>query len=706
VINRKKSFCTMGNGEDLLFGRKLAVVHIIYAQRPICFNGRKDGQAPMAKITTAQRKRIAIFFAFIFFLLLILVGRIAWVQFVDGKKLTEKAAQQLQESRSLQSPRGAIYDRNGRKLAVSAMTKSLYVNPAVLNIDPDEAANLLAPILEMKPEDIKERLTRQSNFVWLKRTLEPDKSKAVIALIKERKLTGFHFEEESRRYYPNDVLAAQVLGFVGTDDVGLDGIEMSMDKTIKGERIKKIFETDSHGIPIFKSIFSYTSHSQGKNVYLTLDSTIQFIAEKSLDAAMARTHARAATVIIMNPKTGEILAMANRPSYDPNYFYRFGQKEWKNRAVSDLYEPGSTFKSIIAAVALQEKTVRPNDIFVDKGYVDVSGRVIRNWDGGGSGALSFIDIIKNSVNTGFVQVGLKVGAAKLNEYIRAFGFGQVTGVELPGEEEGLLFSARNMSASDVATMSIGQGVAVTPLQLVTAVSAIANNGLLLKPHIVREVRTDDGTVERMANVEPVRQVISPEIAKELVGMLEKVVSEGGGQKAIVKGYHFAGKTGTAEKLRQDGGGYESGHYIASFVGFGPVEDPQVVALVVIDDPSGVYYGGQIAAPVFSEIMTQVVRYLNLPPQGSVNAGAQWSLPVAASKPSSSQSVYKGNVPAGKKVVPHVIGKTMKEAGELLNSQGLAFVPEGSGIAVKQSVSAYSLVDADSEIVVYFEARPR
>jgi stage V sporulation protein D (sporulation-specific penicillin-binding protein) len=262
-----------------------------------------------------------------------------------------------------------------------------------------------------------------------------------------------------------------------------------------------------------------------------------------------------------------------------------------------------------------------------------------------------------------------------------------------------------MSTSDLATMSIGQGVAVTPLQLITAVSAIANNGLLLKPHIVREVRTEDGTVERAVNAEPVRQVISPETAKELIGLLEKVVSEGGGQKAIVKGYHFAGKTGTAEKLRQNGGGYESGHYIASFVGFGPVEDPQIAALVVIDDPSGVYYGGQIAAPVFSEIMTQVVRYLNLLPQGSVNVNSQWTLPAVENKSSSVSNSYKGIVPNGKKVVPNVIGKTMKEAGEMLNSQGLAFIPEGSGVAVKQSVGAYTVVDADSEVTVYFEARP-
>ena len=467
--------------------------------------------------------------------LLFLVGRIAWVQFVDGKHLAEQASMQLKERKVLQSPRGAIYDRNGRELAISNMTKSLYVNPAILNKEPAELANLLAPALEMKPADIKEKLMQTGNFVWLKRTLENDKAQEIMTIIKQHKLTGLEFIDESKRYYPNDSLAAHVLGFVGTDDIGLDGIENSMDKIIKGELIQKVFETDSHGIPIFKSIFAYTTRNHGKSVTLTLDSTIQFIVEQSLDAVMARTHAQAATVIIMNPKTGEILAMASRPGYNPNYFNRYGEKEWRNRAVSNIYEPGSTFKSIVAAAALQEKTVRPSDTFIDRGYVEVSGQRIQNWSGEGYGRVQFIDIIKNSINTGFVQVGMKLGAAKMDEYVRAFGFGKITGIELPGEESGLLFNLHDMRDSDLATMSIGQSIAVTPLQLLTAVSAIANNGVLLKPHIVREIDNAAGLPDQITAVEAVRQVISPETAQELAGLLEKVISEGGGKKGAIAG---------------------------------------------------------------------------------------------------------------------------------------------------------------------------
>jgi stage V sporulation protein D (sporulation-specific penicillin-binding protein) len=657
----------------------------------------------MPEISTDKRKHIAKFFVFLLLLLLFLAGRIAWVQFVDGKHLTERSAMQLQESKALQSPRGAIYDRNGRELAISSMTKSVYANPAILNKEPAELANLLAPALEMKPAVIKERLTQTGNFVWLKRTLENDKAQEIAALIKQYKLTGLEFIEESKRYYPNDSLAAHVLGFVGTDDIGLDGIENSMDKVIKGELIQKVFETDSHGIPIFKSIFAYTTRNHGKSVTLTLDSTIQFIVERSLDAAMARTHAQAATVIIMNPKTGEILAMASRPGYNPNYFYQYGEREWKNRAVSNIYEPGSTFKSIVAAAALQENVVRPNDTFIDRGYVEVSGRRIQNWSGDGYGRVPFVDIIKYSINTGFVQVGMKLGAAKLNDYVRAFGFGKITGIELPGEEEGLLFHPRDMKDSDLATMSIGQSVAVTPLQLLTAVSAIANNGVLLKPHIIRAIDNADQSSDQLTVPEPIRQVISPATAQELIGLLEKVISEGGGQKGAVKGYHFAGKTGTAEKLRQDGGGYETGHYIASFVGFGPVEDPQIAALVIIDDPVGSYYGSEIAAPIFSEIITQVMRYLNIRPPAPP-AVAMQPLPSAASPAFTTEKATAKPAPPGKRIVPDVRGQTMREAAETLNSQGLAFLPVGSGIAVRQNVSAYSAVDPGTEVIVYFEAR--
>lgn len=644
------------------------------------------------------RKLIAIFLVVILAAIFGLAGRIAWVQFVNGPKLAERARSQLIESKELQSPRGTIYDRNGRELAISSLTKSLYVNPQQFNKDPVAISDQLAPILSMKPEDIRTRLMASSSFVWLKRTLEPDAAERVITLIKEQNITGLYFIEESKRYYPNNRLAANVLGFVGTDDIGLDGVEKTLDKTIKGVLTRQVVDTDNHGIPIFKSILAFSPAKQGKSVYLSVDSTIQFIVEQSLDKVMARTKAKAATVIIMNPRTGEILAMACRPTYNPNQFYRYGAAEWKNRALSIIYEPGSTFKSIVAAAALQEKLVTANDRFVDNGYVEVSGRRIKNWSGDSYGPVSFTDVIKNSINTGFVQIGLRLGADRLNQYARAFGFGKTTDIELPGEEEGLLFNPKDMRESDLATMAIGQSIAVTPLQLLTAVAAIANDGVLLKPHIVKEIYNADGTLAEATPTERVRQAITPDTARELTALLEKVVASGGGKKAAVKGYRFAGKTGTAEKLKE-GGGYEAGRYIASFVGFGPVEDPQVAALVVIDDPEGAYYGGEIAAPVFSEIMTQVLRYLNIRPQDAGDLKA-----VSTQRAVVPDSPALRPAPKGKVVVPGVIGRTMREAGDSLAGAGLSFIPVGTGIAVRQSVPPNTAVEPATEVTVYFEPR--
>lgn len=648
-------------------------------------------------------KRIAIFVTVIIAALFMLAGRLAWIQFVQGEKLSEKARGQVLENRGLLSPRGTIFDRNGREMAVSFLAKSLYVDPEEFmssGQNADAIANLLAPVLETKAADIKEALSAGGRFVWVKRTLDPTVSEKVSSLIKEHDIKGLAFIEESKRYYPNDNLAAQVLGFVGTDDIGLDGLEMALDGTIKGSLSKHTIDTDNRGIPIFQSIFTFAPPKQGKNVYLTLDSTIQFIVEESLDKAMASTKAAGATVIVMNPRTGDILAMANRPTFNPNQFYKYGPENWKNRAVSNLYEPGSTFKSIVAAAAVQEGLVRPDERFIDKGYVEVSGRRIKNWSGDSYGDISFTDVIKNSINTGFVEVGMRLGAARLNNYTRAFGFGQATNIELPGEGEGILFKSENMRDSDIATMSIGQSIAVTPLQLVTAVAAIANDGVLLRPHIIKEIQNEDGSVYSAASTQVVRQVISLDASRTLTGMLEKVVSEGGAQKAKVKGYRIAGKTGTAEKLREDGGGYLAGRYIASFVGFAPIEDPQIVVLVVLDDPHGIYYGGEIAAPVAGEIFAKVLRYLNIHPQSGQSA-----IPKTANKTISAHAPSPASsVPAGKAIVPDLQGKTMRDAGDLLSKAGLALVPEGTGLAATQSIAPNTIIDAGSEVRVYFQAR--
>ena len=654
------------------------------------------------KLAAGPQKRVAIFFLCLAIGLLMVGARIVYIQFIEGPKLAAKSQTQLQEHKPLQSPRGTIYDRTGRELAISGMTKSLYVNPKLLNQDADTVASLLAPLLNMDVKELRERLSVNASFMWLKRTLDPDKAEAVAKLIKEKGLKGLEFVEESKRYYPNDGLAAHVLGFVGTDDIGLEGIESTLDKLIKGEKKRQMIETDGKGNPIFSSILSFQSRQQGKSVYLTLDNTIQFIVEQSLDKAMAKTKAQSATAIIMNPRTGEILAMVSRPGYNPNQFWSYTSQDRRNRAVTIVYEPGSTFKPLVAAAALQEGKVEPNERFIDNGYVEVSGRRIKNWSGDSYGNVSFAEVFKNSTNVGFVQVGMRLGGVKLTEYARNFGFGHTTDIELPGEEEGILFKPSDMRDIDVATMSIGHSIAVTPLQLLTALAAIANDGVLVKPRIIKEIRNADNSVYSANPTLPIRQVVSPEVSKSVTNLMEKVMSEGGGGKAVVKGYRFAGKTGTAEKLKASGG-YETNRYIASFAGFGPIEDVQVVALVVIDDPVGAYYGGEIAAPVFGEIMTQVMRYLNIRPQ----VAQEW-LPVSGDKPKAqlvskqaTDSVPK-QAPAGKTIVPNVRGKSIREAADILTKAGLALVPEGTGRAVSQQAEANSIVDMGIEIKVIFE----
>lgn len=656
----------------------------------------------MLHLTTSFKGRIALAVAAFLFVIIVIIGRLGWIQFVEGKKYTEKMREQMQENKELQSPRGTIFDRNGRELAISSLNKSLYVNPREFKSDADTVAAELAPLVNMKPEDLVAKLQGENSFAWIRRTLEPEQYHDINQIIRDQKISGLYFVDESKRYYPNDNLAAQVLGFVGTDDVGLDGLEMALDKTIKGKIVHQAVDTDNYGIPIFKSIFTFAPEEQASNVVLTLDSNIQFIVEQCLDQAVFETNASAATVIVMNPKTGEILAMANRPTFNPNDFAKYNAMSWRNRAVSVIYEPGSTFKSVVAAAALQEGLVRPNEYFSDHGYIEVSGRRIHNASGEeGYENLSFTDIIKNSVNTGFVQVGMRVGAVKLTDYARNFGFGKPTGIELPGEESGILFNPADMRASDTATMSIGQSIAVTPLQLLTAVSAIANDGVLLKPHIIKEIYSGDGSVNVTTVPDVVRQVISSETAHTLTEMLEKVISEGGGKQAQVKGYRFAGKTGTAERLNENGAGYEAGHYIASFVGFGPIENPQFAIIVVLDNPGGVYYGGLIAAPVFKNIATQLVRYFNLKPQLNADAFPVPKAAQSAVQPKTAVSVPP-ELPPGKVLVPYLIGKSIRDAGNCVTSLGLTFVPNGTGLATKQSIPANTTVDMGTEIMVTFE----
>lgn len=652
---------------------------------------------------------------------IIVTMRYGWLQLIQGAELSERMKYQVGQDYSVQSPRGAIIDRNGRELAVSTMTKSLFVDPYHVK-NPVQLATDLAPLVGKTENEILEDIAVGGGFSWVKRRMEQSEYEAVRALIREKEYEScLGFRDEAKRYYPNDVLAANVLGFVGTDDKGLDGIEQAFDKYIKGEVTESFMYTDRQERPILDSIFEKHSY-QGdrcKTIQLTIDSAIQFIVEQELDRAMAENNPLAIECIVMNPKTGEVLAMAGRPSYNPNRFWDYEQEIWKNRAVSFIYEPGSTFKSIVAGAALQEGLVTPSQVFVDPGYVMVSGKRIQNWNNSSFGTVTFTDVVKNSLNTGFALVGLRLGAEKLTEYAKLFGFGEITGIELPGEEAGILFDPYEMIESDVATMAIGQSIAVTPLQLVTAMSAIANDGILLKPHIVKMIKNANGTMYSETQVERVRRALNADANKTLVNLLEQVVSTGGGGLAKVKGYRIAGKTGTAQKIREDGAGYMEGRYIASFCGFAPVENPQLALLVMIDDPYGAFYGGQIAAPVAGRIFSQTFRYLRIEPSETPSfeddeimpenvgegdaAGTQipqqieLNPTIEQSKPEPS----KVEAPSGMIVVPDFYGMSIREAARTANDLKLKFESDGSGWAVEQSIEPNTVVEEGASIKVYF-----
>ena len=641
--------------------------------------------------------------------LLVLVGffvvlcRYGWVQIVKGAEMAERVRLQSGEERLLQSPRGRILDANGKELAVSMMTKSLFVDPSHVK-DAEALAADLAPIVQLPVEEILEDIDQGGGFVWVKRRMEPEQSDAVKQLMREKSYGDcLGFRDEAKRYYPNDVLAANVLGFVGTDDKGLDGIEQQFDAVIKGVAEESFVLTDMKSRPILDSLFRHDAYTgdRCKTVTLTIDSSIQFIVEQELDRAMAMNAPQHATAIVMDPKTGNILALAMRPSYNPNEFGKYGSDTWKNLAVSSIYEPGSTFKSVVAGAALEEKIVTPNQLFVDPGYVMVSGRRIQNWNGESFGTVTFTDVVKNSLNTGFALVGLDLGAQRLTKYAKLFGFGSPTGVELPAEESGILFAPEDMRDSDMATMAIGQSIAVTPLQLAAAMAAIANDGVLLKPHIVKSIENADGSLYLETKRDEVRRVLQSATAKTLVGLLEQVVTSGGGQKAQVKGYRIGGKTGTAQKIRPNGAGYMDGHYIASFCGFAPVDDPRIVVLVILDDPAGGnFYGGQIAAPVAGSIFAQIFRYMHIEPSSDPFLEMDEKRAQKPQLPKKQPQMPK-NVPSGKVVVPDLEGMTIREVAEKLAEIGVTLEAEGSGRATYQSAPPYSVVDPGAVVTVVF-----
>lgn len=632
----------------------------------------------------------------IFFILGIgLAFRLIYVQAFQHNRYLNMGKAQTEDTQKLYSPRGTIYDRNGKKLAFSVQVKSFYADPKMMEISAKEAASLFAPILHEPELELENKLTSDTHFVWLARLMDPEVSDAVQQVIKEKQLKGFAFVDENKRYYPNDSLLANVLGFVGIDDKGLDGLEMSLDELIRGGVNLQVLTTDSRGIPILHSASAPYLAEREKSVYLTIDENIQFFAERALDRAMAKTHANGGIIIVMDPQTGAILAMANRPTYDLNHFSNATEAQFRNKAVVDIYEPGSTFKPIIAAAALAAGTYDTERIWHDPGEVWASGHAIRNWDDEAYGDIKLVDILKFSINTGFAHIGLLTGGEILTDYAKKFGFGKPTGIELPGEGAGILFNPKDMVPIDVATMSIGQGIAVTPLQMVQAYSALANGGKMVQPHLIASIKNPDGSDYSVTKTKVVANPIDKKVADAVKDMMEKEVSEGGGINARIPGYHLGGKTGTAQKLDTVNGGYLENQYIASFCGFGPTEDPKAICLVVLDNPRGVYYGGQVAAPVFAEAMSQIMRYLGISTYDEKNVHAS---PIQITKPSSMELPSANDKMV---ILPDFTGWSIRDTADWLNKAGLGFKPSGSGFASSQYPMGGSTLERGDIVEVLF-----
>jgi cell division protein FtsI (penicillin-binding protein 3) len=663
---------------------------------------------------------------------LAIFGRLGYLQLVRHSDYLARAQRQQQRTIEITPQRGVIFDRNLHPLAMSVSVKSAFAVPAEI-ADESMAAHLLSGIVNVPEDVLEQRFKSSRSFAWVSRKLPPEKVEAVSAL----NLKGIYFQDENQRFYPKRDLAAHVLGFVDPDERGLGGIESELDGQIRGKSEKIIVMADAR-----QRWFdgSEARRERGANVVLTLDEKIQYIAQRELAAAIATTHALAGSVIVMNPNNGEILALANWPWFNPNAATNVSAESRMNRSVSAIYEPGSTFKLITLAAAFDQNMVTSDEIFdCEHGSIIVSGHRIH--DHKPFGLLTVADILAKSSDVGAIKVAGLVGEPKFYDYIRAFGFGSPTGVDMPGESRGMLRKVENWSGISMASISMGQEVGVTPIQLIAAVSAIANGGTLYRPHVVSELRRGSVTlppVGILAATEP-RRAIRPETAATLRRLMEGVVLSGGtGFRARLDGWTAGGKTGSAQKIDPNTGRYSPSQLIASFTGFAPINDPAVTILVSLDSPVGLHEGGQVAAPVFKRIAEQVLPYLDVPRDVPLNprlieaaykhqdpadsssledfVPADFSADpepepadttaakAAAPKPHAAE-VMMGVDEGGDIIVPDFAGKTMREVTEMCLQLGLDPVLVGSNLATDQTPGEGATVKRGAKITVQFGTPP-
>jgi cell division protein FtsI (penicillin-binding protein 3) len=529
----------------------------------------------------------------------VLLARATWIQGVRAASLSKLAVFQQHETMTIPAGRGTIYDRMGVQLAIGEQTTTVYADPKQITTPRRDAA-VAARILGLRPGPLARQLAdRTHGFVYVERKADPAKASALA----KRHLTGFGFYPEERRFYPQHSVAAQVLGYAGVDNHGLAGLEYALDKDLSGRDGRRTIVRDPLGNVL--DVVDQVQERPGRNVFLTLDHTIQADAEQVLRQTVARWHARSASAVVLDPRTGAVLAMAVVPSFDANRFGSAPPEEQKNRIVTDTYEPGSTFKLVTVAGALSERLVTPSTAFTLAPSIQVADRVIHDAEPRPTERLTVSEILQHSSNVGAITLAEILGKTRLLRWIHRFGFGRDTGIDFPGESEGLLPSY--WSGSTIGNVPIGQGIAVTPIQMASVYAAIANRGRWIQPHVVSRVEG-----ERPARSKR-RRVVSPQVSRELMTMLKGVVSDQGtAATAAIPGYQVAGKTGTAQ-VPDGHGGYAQGRYVASFVGIVPASRPRLVVLVKVDEPHLSIFGGVVAAPAFEQIAHFALQYLEVPP---------------------------------------------------------------------------------------------
>lgn len=554
-------------------------------------------------ISNYRRRFNAVFFLF-YFILVLCIGRLIFIQFFRGNYLVEIAKKQHNLFIEIEPRRGTVFDASLKPQGINISVDSVYASP---NEMPEKTkaivANKLAAILKISASEIREKLSRKKSFVWIARKIPPDQSQ----LIKDLNLRGIDFLRESKRCYPNSFLASHIIGFAGLDNIGLEGLELSQNKFLKGEpgwawllrdaRQKKLDLTDR-----------MMPAKDGYDIVLTIDEVIQYIAEREIDKAFKQHHAKGACIVVMDPHTGAILALANRPTYDLNNYQSSEKESRRNRAVADFFEPGSVFKIVTASAALEENRVTEKSrFFCENGAYRVANHVLHDHEP--KGWLTFQEVIEQSSNIGTVKVAQMLGPAIVHKYEKLFGFGTKTGIDMPGEISGVVKDPRQWSKTSIGAVPMGQEVGVTAIQLSSAMCVIANGGILMKPYVIKEIRDKFGEPIKQFGPQQMHRVISEETSRRMRKILQGVVENGTGKLAQVSGYTSGGKTGTAQKI--ENGVYSHSKFVGSFIGFAPADDPVLVVGVTLDDPHPLYYGGVVSSPVFKNVVGDVLRYLKI-----------------------------------------------------------------------------------------------